>query len=215
MSPKQTDVQPMKDIEIITDPGSIKTLFEKTRSIIMFRYLVNGAMTVKQLSDAMGKNPGTILHHIDKLKEVGLVVQERTETTITGIVQRYYRATAREYRLGFGQMMESDNGVAKFAHRRLTSMVNGLTVYGFEITESNREDAVKLLKQLLERENVVISNLPVFDEKGWSHLPGPVRRDTARLMRRFALDEDPKYSDLKQKWNSFLKKNQTQKRSRK
>ncbi|GAH44890.1 unnamed protein product, partial [marine sediment metagenome] len=112
----------MKDLEIISDPSSIKTLFEKTRSLIMFRYLVNGAMTVKQLSDALGKNPGTILHHIDKLKEVGLVVQERTEATITGIVQRYYRATAREYRLGFGQMMESDNGVSKFAHSRLTSM---------------------------------------------------------------------------------------------
>ncbi|MHA2060429.1 MAG: winged helix-turn-helix domain-containing protein [Candidatus Ranarchaeia archaeon] len=215
MSSSATDVKPMKDIEIITDPSSIKTLFEKTRSTIIFRYLVNGAMTVKQLSDAMGKNPGTILHHIDKLKEVGLVVQERTETTITGIVQRYYRATAREYRLGFGQMTGSDNGVSKFAQSRLTSMVKGLTVYGIEIKDTNRDEAINLLKHLLERENTIISNLPVIDEKGWAQLPGPVRRDTARLMRRFAIDEDPQYTDLKQKWNTFMKKNQTQKRSRK
>ena len=100
----------IKELEVISDPNTIKTLFEPTRSAIVFRYLVNGPMTVKQLADALNKNPGTILHHIEKLKKLNLVFQDHTETTVTGIVQRYYRASAREYRLGIGQMMGADDG---------------------------------------------------------------------------------------------------------
>ncbi|MHA2208552.1 MAG: winged helix-turn-helix domain-containing protein, partial [Candidatus Thorarchaeota archaeon] len=56
-------VEPMKDLEIISNPKVIKILFEDTRAKIVFNYLVKGSMTVKQLSDVTGKNPGTILHH--------------------------------------------------------------------------------------------------------------------------------------------------------
>ncbi len=198
-------VYPMKDLEIITTPNTVKILFEKTRSTIIFRYLVNGAMTVKQLADALGKNPGTILHHIEKLKEVGLVVEERTETTVTGIVQRYYRASAREYRLGLSNMMEQDNGVAKFARDRLQSMIRGLEAYGIHIGEPELDEATAFLKDLIERENIMISNIPILDEETWQALPPPLQRDTARLIRRFTLDTDPTYLELKHRWNTYLK----------
>ena len=153
MTPRTKRVAPMKDLEIISDPKAIKVLFEPTRAAIVFKYLVNGSMTVKQLSDALGKNPGTILHHIDKLKNAGLVIQERTEQTVTGIVQRYYRATAHEYRLGIGGMMEANGGVAEFAKERLKSMVSSLSIYGIEIPDSQVEEAIAILRPLIERVN--------------------------------------------------------------
>ncbi len=201
-------IEPMKDLEIISDPRTIKVLFEPTRSEIVFRYLVNGSMTVKQLSDALGKNPGTILHHIDKLKDVGLVVQDYTEQTITGIVQRYYRATAREYRLGIGGMMQTDSGVAEFAEKRLKSMLSSLTYYGIEIPEGDLAEATQLLRQLIERENEVSSKLPISDEKIFAKLQRPVRNDASRIMRRFILDQDSQYRGLRDKWNVFLKSHQ-------
>jgi DNA-binding transcriptional ArsR family regulator len=202
---KQYDkAAPMKDLEIISDPKTIKVLFEPTRSEIVFRYLVNGSMTVKQLSDALGKNPGTILHHIDKLKDVGLVVQDYTEQTVTGIVQRYYRATAREYRIGISGMMQTDGGVAEFAEKRLRSMLSSLHYYGIDIPDENLDDATELLRQLIERENEVSSKLPITDEKAFAKLARSVRNDASRIMRRYVLDQDSKYRGLREKWNEFL-----------
>ena len=65
----------IKDMEVIEDKKMIKLLMEPTRAKIVFDYLVRDAMTVKQLSEVTGKNPGTILHHIQKLKEVGIVFE--------------------------------------------------------------------------------------------------------------------------------------------
>lgn len=198
-------VEKMKDLEIISDPNTIKVLMEPTRAEIVFKYLINGSMTVKQLSDALDKNPGTILHHIDKLKEVGLVVQERTETTSTGIVQRFYRATARDFRLGLTGMMQATGDVREFATGRLRSMISGLSVYGIEIPGSQIEKAMDLLRRLIERENAVSSALVITDQNRYSTLSESVRNDTSRIMRRFVLDEDSEYKRLREEWDSLLR----------
>jgi len=204
MTPKR--VKPMKDLEIISDPKTIKILFEPTRAAIVFKHLVNKSMTVKQLSDVLDKNPGTILHHIDKLKGAGIVIEESTSMTKTGIVQRFYRATAREYRLGISGMMETNGGVADFAKKRLTSMTKSLSVYGIEIPDSQMEEASELLRQVIERENTVSSTIPITDEARYHKLSPSVRNDASRIMRRFALEEDSQYKQLREEWHKFLRK---------
>ena len=204
MNKASSPPSPMKDLEILSDPNTIKILFEPTRSAIVFRYLVNGSMTVKQLADALDKNPGTILHHIDKLKKIGLVVEDRTEATVTGIVQRYYRASAREYRFGIARMMQTDNGVSRFARKRLTTMINTLRVYGIVVPENETPQAIQLLQDLIEQENTVISQVSIQNQHDHSKLPGPVRADAARIMRRFALSKDKQFQTLKAKWENFL-----------
>ncbi len=202
----------MKDLCIIDDPETIKILFEPTRAEIVFKYLVNSAMTVKQLADALDKNPGTILHHIDKLKKAGLVVQERTEQTVTGIVQRYYRTTAREYRLGLSGMMQADDGVAQFARKRLESMISSLSVYGIEIPTEEVDEAIAILQPLIERENKVSSNLPIEDQQAYRQLSESVQKDASRIMRRYALEKDTEYQQLQRKWHSFLKDHEKEKK---
>jgi predicted ArsR family transcriptional regulator len=195
----------MKDLEVITDTKKIKILFEPTRASIVFQYLVNASYTVKQLSDELDKNPGTILHHIQKLQDIGVVVQERTEMTPTGIVQRYYRATAKEYRLGISGMMEANGGVAQFAKDRLKSIVSSLSVYGIEIPESQVEEAMDVLRRLIERENAVNSDLPIADEKRFHKMPSSLRGDASRIMRRFSLEEDSEYQKLREEWHRLLR----------
>ncbi len=202
----------MKDLCIIDDPKTIKVLFEPTRAEIVFKYLVNSAMTVKQLADALDKNPGTILHHIDKLKKAGLVVQERTEQTVTGIVQRYYRTTAREYRLGLSGMLQADDGVAQFARKRLESMISSLSVYGIKIPGEEVDDAIAILQPLIERENKVSSNLPIEDPQAYRQLSESVQKDASRIMRRYALERDTEYQQLQQKWHSFMKDHEKEKK---
>ncbi len=203
MTPKGTSQQ-MKDLEIITDPNTIKVLFDKTRAVLVFKYLVNEAMTVKQLADAIGKNPGNVLRHIDRLKDAGLVRQVRTEKTNTGIVQRYYRATAREYRLGIVDMMKSGDGVRDYAEDRLQSIISSLSVYGVNIPDEKSDQATDILKTLIERENMISSKITITDAEAWNSLPKQQQEDASRLMREAALTRDDQYQKLRQKWSEFI-----------
>jgi len=196
--------QRMKDLEIISDPNTIKVLFDKVRALIVFKYLVNEEMTVKQLSDAMGKNPGNVLRHIERLKSAGLVQQVRTEKTTTGIVQRYYRATAREYRLGIADMIRANGGVRAYAKDRLRNMILGLEAYGVSIPETRMAEALSILEQLFERENQVSSALSIINAEFWSSLSTHQQEDASRLMRDVAMARDSEYLKLKDKWCFFV-----------
>jgi DNA-binding transcriptional ArsR family regulator len=192
----------IKDMEVIEDKKLIKLLMEPTRAKIVFDYLVKDSMTVKQLSEVTGKNPGTILHHIQKLKEVGLVFEERTEQTQTGIVQRYYRASAREYRMGISEMVQATGDDTT---KRLKSIIRSLSVYGIDVPEDQVEKGMKLMTALINRENELSSRNLIVNEEGLDKLPSSVRGDASRIMRRFALEDDSQYRDLRKKWHAFLR----------
>lgn len=189
-------------MEVIEDKKLIKLLMEPTRAKIMFDYLVKDSMTVKQLSEVTGKNPGTILHHIQKLKEAGLVFEERTEQTQTGIVQRYYRASAREYRMGISEMVQATGDDTT---KRLRSIISSLSVYGIDVPEHQIDEAVELLTALIHRENEISSRNLVVNEEALDDLSSSVRGDASRIMRRFALEEDSQYRDLRINWHAFLR----------
>ncbi|TFG29612.1 ArsR family transcriptional regulator [Candidatus Thorarchaeota archaeon] len=192
----------VKDMEVIEDKKLIKLLMEPTRAKIVFDYLVKGSMTVKQLADFTGKNPGTILHHIQKLKEVGLVFEERTEQTQTGIVQRYYRASAREYRMGISEMVQATGDDAT---KRLKSIITSLSVYGIDVPERQIETAVDLLTAMINRENEVSSRNLIEDEEAYDKLASSDRGDVSRIIRRFVLEEDSQYRELRERWTAFLR----------
>lgn len=200
---KQTN-KSMKELEIITDLNTIKVLFNKIRSEIVFKYLVNEAMTVKQLADALGKNPGNILRHIERLKSVGIVRQVKTAKTTTGIVQRYYRATAKEYRLGIADMIKSGDGVRDHAEDRLRSMLSSLAVYGVEIPDSEIQRGMDILKKLIDRENEVSSSITISDSDSWNTLPKEQQNDASRLMREAALTRDEEYQKRRKGWSEFV-----------
>ena len=192
----------VKDMEVIEDKKLIKLLMEPTRAKIVFDYLVKGSKTVKELADATGKNPGTILHHIQKLKEVGLVFEERTEQTQTGIVQRYYRASAREYRMGISEMVQATGDDAT---KRLKSIITSLSVYGINVPEREIGAAVDLLTAMITRENEISSRNLIENEDEYDNLPSSARGDVSRIIRRFVLEEDSQYRELREEWTAFLR----------
>ncbi|TET10570.1 MAG: ArsR family transcriptional regulator [Candidatus Thorarchaeota archaeon] len=191
----------VKDMEVIEDKNTIKLLMEPTRAKIVFDYLVKGSMTVKQLSEVTGKNPGTILHHIQKLKEVGVVFEERTEATKTGIVQRYYRASAREYRMGISEMVQATGDDTT---KRLKSIIKSLSVYGIDVPQEQVSEAVGLLTAMIGRENEISSRNLIVNEEEHDKLSSSLRGDASRIMRRFALEEDSEYKELRENWHAFL-----------
>ncbi|MFX0107360.1 MAG: winged helix-turn-helix domain-containing protein [Candidatus Hodarchaeota archaeon] len=202
MTPKK--VVEIKEVIEVTDKQTIRLLLEPTRAGII-RLLGQEEMTVKQLASALGKNPGTVLHHVDQLKKAGLVFQVRTQRTPTGIVQRYYRSKAREYRLGL-EGADRPTLPEQVTDVGLTGTIRGLAAYGVHIPESQVYEAVELLRLLIERERVLRAKLVPQDDRAFKGLSKPVRDRAHRIALQLLFDTDPEYSRLKELWTNLLRK---------
>ncbi|MHA2193867.1 MAG: helix-turn-helix domain-containing protein [Candidatus Thorarchaeota archaeon] len=193
MSPRKA--APIKDVEVLSDKKKIKLLMDPLR-IAIISVLGREPMTVKQIAVELNRKPGTILHHLDRLKKAKLVVQVRTEKTRTGIVQRYYRATAREYQIGVAKVVSRKPTLEETKETledRWRGVIIGLAEYGIVIPESKMEHALDLLRAMTECEDNI--NRRVYRAERSSMAPH-IQAEVTRIMRRLALDQDNECSRI-------------------
>lgn len=81
---------------IISDIKQLKALSHSSRVKILSA-LADKAMTAKQLADQFGEEPAKTSYHVKQLLKVGLVELVFTRETQNGIIEKYYRAIAREF----------------------------------------------------------------------------------------------------------------------
>ncbi len=202
MNPK-VSTKPIKEFVVVTNPKIIKLLLDATRKEIVFTYLVNQPMTVKQLADAMNKKPGTVLHHVQKLKNAKVIELVETRETIRGIVERYYRAVAREFRLGISERMSSydETPVAK---DRIKATLLAMSTLGVYIPESELEIAGVLLKRLIDIEEQVYRAYNNPDNHAFQSLPPATRNDVSERMSQYLLARNGMYQKTLKEWNEIL-----------
>ncbi len=189
---------------MISDIRRIKLLLDRTRADIMFGYLVHNPMTVKQLSDAMGKKPGTVLHHVQKLKEAKLIDLVRTQETPTGIVERYYRATAREYRLGISELMRESPKSGSKPQDPIRSTLIGLSTVGVSVPDSDMKHARDILDKLIQIENKASMVVNRSENRAFQQLPPATRSSVLEIMQRFLLSKNASYQEALKEWHNLL-----------
>jgi len=197
MTPKK--VRAIREVEVITDKKKIKLLSDRKRAEIL-NLLTKKEMTVKQLGVALGRNPGTVMHHLDRLKKAGFVVQVRTERTTTGIVQRYYRATAREYKFGVEEPARTATPPDRVEKVELEEVIRGLSAYGLTIPEDRMFDAVALLEGIIQKEKIAKATMPPARHR----VPPGVKNSSEKVMHMFMLEMDPEYRRLRDAWYHFM-----------
>ena len=202
MSPKDKTPE-IKEFVVISDLRSIKLLLDRTRADIVFKYLVNQEMTVKQLADAMGKKPGTVLHHVQKLNNSGIIEMTRTHETTRGIVERYYRAIAREYRLGITEMMRSRTKEST-PRNPVQSTLMGLSTLGIVISEADMKRADDLLSRIIEIEVKTEKLINRSDNIAFQRLPSSTRINVLKSMNKFLLSKNSTYNELLAEWHDLL-----------
>jgi len=203
MNPKLSK-KAIKEFEVVTNLKVIKLLLDGTRKDIVFKYLVNKPMTVKQLSVAMNKKPGTVLHHVQKLKSAGVIVLVETRETPRGIVERYYRAIAREFRLGISERMSAYDEAPVFSKDRVNATLLGLSTLGVVITESEFEHARSILQKLIDREEELSSVFDTPMNDAYQRLPQSTRRNVSLRMLQYLLAQDAMYQKTLTEWNGII-----------
>lgn len=76
------------------DPSLLRVLADPVRSFLVYS-LVAEAKTVKTLAQELGAPVTRLYYHMRQLEKHGLVFVEKTRL-VSGIVEKHYRATARE-----------------------------------------------------------------------------------------------------------------------
>lgn len=193
-----------KEFHVITDMKKIKLLLEDTRREIVFRYLVAREMTVKQLADTMGKQPGTILHHVNKLKQAGIIRQVRTRETETGILERYYRAIAKDFRLGISEVIGPQDEPSKVGRSRAESTTLGLSTLGVTISGDELRKAKEMLTKIYAIETEILNVIDKRESIAYQSLPPATRNDVTWAMLQFLLSKNGRYQELLRTWHDFL-----------
>lgn len=131
----------------ITDIKQLKALSHPSRVKILSA-LTDKAMTAKQLADQFGEEPAKTSYHVKQLLKVGLVELVYTRETQNGIIEKYYRAIARDFRTdpylarqpegrsnpeaGFLRSLNSTQSGFLRAYREQQESGTGNVSYGFD-----------------------------------------------------------------------------------
>jgi DNA-binding Lrp family transcriptional regulator len=205
LNPKVTKT-PIKEFQIVTKPKQIKLLLDGITKEIVFKYLVNEPMTVSQIADAMKQSPGKILYYLQKLKKEQLIELVETRETPKGIVERYYRAVAKEFRLGISERISTYSEVPISSRDRVMAAILGLSTLGINFVESDKEYARSLLQRLVDRETEISR---VYDSKSnhaFQSLPPATHNDVSYRMSQFLLSQDANYKRTLSEWHDLIAK---------
>ncbi len=184
----------MKEVIVLKDPKVVKEVLNEIRYTILFELLTKRPMTVKQIADALGKTPGSIMHHVNKLLDLGLISIVSTNVSRTGIVEKYYRANARKFYFDIDKMFSSIPDISQFAEAHLKTVISLMKRYGMEIKEDKIQDAIKIVRKIRKIRLEVIETIPQFDTSDLDEAPENSRMDAFELTLMAKLHKNPEYN---------------------
>jgi DNA-binding transcriptional ArsR family regulator len=83
-------------------PAEAKALSSPLRLRIL-RLCLDQALTNKQLAERLGRDPGTVLHHVRTLVRTGFLTPEEVRQGEKGALERPYRSTGKSWTLSLGK----------------------------------------------------------------------------------------------------------------
>ena len=93
-----SEKQKIQDELIITDSSLVLIILHDKKKLIL-ENLLEKDMTIQDLRQSIGLNPGTIKRHLDDLKLHKLVFESRIEKNDYNITMKYYRAVAKSFKI--------------------------------------------------------------------------------------------------------------------
>jgi len=137
-----------KAVEIILDPGRAAVLVDPMRREIV-RLLAESEKTQNELAKLLGLSDPSVGHHLNLLRERGLVRIVRKEAEEHGILQKFYEATAYVFLIDSRKMpREVERYFMPIALERARSIVAVLRAMSNEtnvLTAEELEDFAKIV----------------------------------------------------------------------
>ena len=189
---------------IIKDPEVAKLFADETRRR-MLNMLGRNEQSTTDLAKALEKTHSSIIHHLNFLKEAGLVDETRTEK-VRNLVQTFYRSTARRFLISYslGETLDQEGQDIPWQESTVQYLMDGLDAFGLAVSDENTEKVRRLLNTYFLRE-----------QKAYEETLEQQREDVKLrrfqsyrimgLLRCLKLSEDPEYNMVVGELREFLK----------
>jgi DNA-binding transcriptional ArsR family regulator len=134
-------------------PDEAQALANPLRLRIL-RLCLDQALTNKEIAARLGKDPGTILHHVRKLVETGFLAPEGERRGARGAIERPYRATRKSWRLDVGDAPANDMAMLdafrdEWAENRKGDVVT-LSRLGVRLSPRAMKEVADLMQAIVE-----------------------------------------------------------------
>jgi DNA-binding transcriptional ArsR family regulator len=143
MSTSQEE-QPLRD----ATPEEMRTLGHPLRLRIL-RLTLDRPLTNKELAGRLGRDPGTVLHHVRRLVDGGFLVAEPLRTGKRGAVERPYRATGKSWQVRMAPSTHHTSAVMEAVRAEILESGPDSTVTSLRLgVRLRRSDLVELRRRL-------------------------------------------------------------------
>lgn len=189
---------------IIKDPEVAKLFADDTRRGIL-HMLRHHEMSTTDLAKALEKSHSSIIHHLNLLKDAGLVAVTRTDR-VRNMVQTYYQSTAKRFIISYSlsEAISGEGGVETWRADMLQNTMEGLKAYGVEVPEVERDRALKLMDTFFLREQkaleeTVEQQVELGTSESWHN------RQVIQLLSRVKLSDDREHAKVVRELKGLLK----------
>jgi len=119
----------------------------------ILRLCLDEALTNKQLADRLGKDPGTVLHHVRTLVDTGFLRVEDVRAGTKGALEKPYRATGKSWTLDVGDAGDAVAMVDAFREEVLEAGPKAIVAqsrFAMRLSPESRKDLVARLDALAD-----------------------------------------------------------------
>ena len=120
----------------------------------ILRLCLDESLTNKELADRLGKDPGTLLHHVRTLVATGFLAPDDVRSGATGALEKPYRATGKSWQVSVGdetaQALAPIDAVRAEVEEAGDGGVETMFRLGLRLTTEQRDRLVARLTALAE-----------------------------------------------------------------
>jgi len=199
----------LKDIVIIKDPEVAKLFADGTRRQILHS-LRHHELSTADLAKALGKSHSSIIHHLNLLKEAGLVEETRMERK-RNLVQTYYRSTAKKFIISYSlsDSLSRDTGeILNWRKEMLNKTLEGLESFDVAVPDEERGQVLELLGDCYVREQKAFEEA-IEQQVKPVKLEKPVRAAIIRLLTQLRLSRDEEHAKIIEELGRLLRRRST------
>ena len=191
---------------IIKDPEVAKLFADETRRR-MLHMLGRHEQSTTDLAKALEKTHSSIIHHLNFLKEAGLIEETRTEK-VRNMMQTYYRSTARRFLISYSlvETLDQEGQEIPWQESTVQYILDGLEAFDISVPEEDKEKVRRLLNTYFLR-----------DQKAFEEVLEQQNEDVKlrrfqgyrvmRLLKLLKLSEDPEYNKVVSELGELLTPN--------
>jgi DNA-binding transcriptional ArsR family regulator len=182
-----------KGVLVIRNPEVAKLFADETRRRIL-HLLRHNDMSISDLAKALDKNPSSIIHHINLLKEASLV-EETREEKVRNMIQVYYGSKADKFIISYSlsEALSKEEDFSTWREDMFERMVDGLKDFGIEIPEDKKEIVKELVSICYDKERKAFEE-SVEKQRNPVSLENHIQRALVKILTQIKLSVDSEYA---------------------